>query len=283
MIAQHKRDRVLLTGGCGLVGRRLAALLRTRSEVTHFDMADPGDGLRWIKGSLCDPKTVETACQDKDVVIHVAALHGRAWAQAGDHAGFEVNVMGTHNILEAARKGGVWRVLFTSSIWATGHAPVPPPYLPIDENLPREPVELYGLTKKLGEQMCRFATQRYGLSTLCLRPAGICAEDAPLQTRFNHLFACVDVRDVAQAHVLALDAPDTMSHETFIITADSPLCQVEPAHFLMDRVAVLEHLFPGIKRLFDEGKLNPQGATEWYSIAKARRLLGYSPQHNFQI
>ena len=281
--SQEARDKVLLTGGGGLVGRRIAALLRDRCQVTHFDASDPGDDLPWIAGDLCDAAAVEAACRGQDVVIHVAALHGRAWQEAGDHAGFQVNVMGTHNILEGARAGGAWRMIYTSSIWATGHAPVPAPYLPIDEELPREPFELYGLTKVLGEQMCRFTAQRYGLSTICLRPGGICAEDAPLQTRFNHLYGCVDVRDVAQAHVLALDAPARMQHETFVITADSPLCAIQATQFFADRMGVLESLYPGIARTIREGAIRVPAQAEWYTIEKARRLLGYAPRHTFEL
>ncbi|MHB1355016.1 MAG: NAD-dependent epimerase/dehydratase family protein [Anaerolineae bacterium] len=284
MTRNHRRERILLTGGSGLLGRYLAALLRGRAQVTHFDLADPGDGLPWIKGSLCDAQAVEVACQGQDVVIHAAALHGPAWQVAGDHTGFEVNVMGTHNILEGARKGGAWRVVYTSSIWATGHAPAPAPYLPIDEALPREPLELYGLTKKLGENMCLFATERYGISTICLRPGGICREDAPPQARLSHLFGTVDVRDVATAHLLALDAPDTMRHERFVITASSPLCQIAPTRFFADGSGVLEQLFPGFGRRVAEGLFTlPAHSVEWYSIAKATSLLGYWPRYGFGL
>jgi len=279
----NERSRVLLTGGTGLVGRTLAPLLRERYDVTHFDLADPDDGLPWIDGDLRDAEAVEKACEGMDAIVHVAALHGPAWQAAGDHAGVELNVMGTHNILEGARKGGARRVVFTSSIWATGHLPVPPPYLPIDENLPREPIEAYGLTKKLGEQMCRFAAERHGLSTICLRPGGILSEDAPFERRVNLLFGAVDVRDVADAHVLALEAPDDIRHDTFVITADSPLCRIDPTHFSTDPAGVLEGLFPGFKRLIDDGTLNAAGPREWYSVDRAAELLGYRPRHAFEM
>jgi nucleoside-diphosphate-sugar epimerase len=280
---RNRREKILLTGGSGLVGRKVAALLRDRGQITHLDRVDPGDGLPWIEGDLCDHEAVEAACRGQDVIIHVAALHGERWQAVGDDAGFRINVLGTQNVLDGARRGGAWRVVYTSSIWATGHAPVPAPYLPIDEDLPREPFELYGLTKKLGEQMCLFATQRYGLSTICLRPGGICPEEAPLRQRFNHLFGCVDVRDVAQAHVLALDAPGEMRHETFVITADSPLCEVDPTQFFADRVGVLESLYPGIERLVADSSLDVSGQVEWYTIEKAKRLLGYAPQFTFEM
>lgn len=281
-MAEKLRLRVLLTGGTGLVGRTLAPLLRATCDVTHFDVADPGDGLPALVGDLRNPAQVAAACRGMDAVVHVAALHGKAWAAAGDDVGFAVNVAGTKNILEGAAAAGVQRVVFTSSIWATGHDAPPPPSLPITEELSRQPAELYGLTKRLGEQMCCYATAKYGLSTIVLRPGGIRPAEAyaPLQTGF--LVGAVDVRDVAQAHALALSAPATLRHDVFIVTADSPLCRVAASAYRADPVGALEAVVPGVAALVQAGKLQlPAG--EWYSVAKAQRGLGYQPQFGFRL
>jgi len=282
-MAENVRLKVLLTGGTGLVGRTLAPLLRATCDVTHFDVADPGDGRPVILGDLRNPHQVAEACRGMDAVLHVAALHGKAWAAAGDDVGFAVNVCGTKNILEGAAAAGVKRVVFTSSIWATGHDAPPPPSLPIAEDLTRQPAELYGLTKILGEQMCRYATARYGLSTLVIRPGGIRPAEsyAPLQTCY--LAGAVDVRDVAQAQVLALQAPDSLRHDVFIITADSPLCQVDPQAYKADPAAALERVVPGVAALVRAGRLQLPAAREWYSVAKAKRVLGYRPQFGFAL
>ena len=274
--------RVLLTGGSGLVGRTLAARLAGKYEVVHFDVSDPGDGLPFIGGDLRDAGAVAEACEGMDAVLHVAALHGRAWQAAGDDVGFAVNTVGAKNVLEGAASAGVRRVVFTSSIWATGHGP-DPPYLPIDEDLPRAPAELYGLTKVLGEQMCRYATSRYGMSTIVLRPGGIRPADAYDPVSPGYLSTAVDVRDVASAHVLALEASDDLRHDVFLVTADSPLCRVKPEVFRADPVAALESVAPGAARLAAEGRLELRPDMEWYTIAKARRVLGYAPEHNFRI
>ncbi|MGC9318705.1 MAG: NAD-dependent epimerase/dehydratase family protein, partial [Armatimonadota bacterium] len=185
--------KVLLTGGSGLVGSRLAPMLAERHEVMHFEVADPADGLHWIEGDLLDAGAVARACEGVDAVVHVAAIHGAVWREVGDHAMFETNVMGTHNILQGAVAGGARRVVFTSSISATGHGAGPPaPYLPIDEKTPRGPSDLYGLSKHLGEQICRFAAARHGLSTVILRPGFICAEDVPFERTIDFLVHMVD-------------------------------------------------------------------------------------------
>lgn len=272
--------KVLLTGGSGLVGRTLVPLLRDTYDVTHLEMTDPGDGLPFVQGDLRDARAVARACQGMDAVLHIAALHGRAWAEAGDDMGFEVNVVGTKNLLQGAVEAGVRRVVFTSSIWATGHD-APPATLPIAENLARQPAELYGLTKLLGEQMCRYTSARHGVSTIVLRPGGIRPAEAYGPNQAAYLAWAVDVRDVAQAHLLALAAPDDLRHDVFVVTADSPLCRLDPGAFRRDPAAALESVVPGAAALVAEGKLTLKPDTEWYSIAKARQLLGYRPRYNF--
>ena len=275
-------SKVLLTGGNGLVGRTLVPMLRDKYNLTHFEMADPNDGLPFIEGDLRDSQAVAEACQGIDAVLHIAALHGRAWSEVGDDVGFEVNVIGTKNILEGAAQAGVKRVVFTSSIWATGHG-VAPPYLPIDENLPREPFEVYGLTKIVGEQMCRYATSKHGISTIVLRPGGIAPADTYAPNRVNYLAGAVDVRDVAQAHALALEAPEHMRHEVFVITADSPLCKVDPDEFRGDPVGTLDKVVPGAAKLASQGELQLSPELEWYTVAEAKAMLGYEPKYNFTI
>lgn len=276
-------EKVLLTGGCGLVGRRLAQELRARYEVTHLDLADPGDGLACLTADLRDPEAAREACRGVDAVVHVAALHGAAWAQAGDEESFAVNVLGTQNLLEAARLAGVQRFVFTSSIWANGHGDPPPSRLPIDEALDRAPAELYGLTKLLGETMCRYATATYGLSTIALRPGGIVPVDLYDPRHPRYLGGAVDVRDVVQAHVLALEAPDSVRHQVFNITVDSPLCRVDPEAFRRDPVGTLETVAPGARALAEAGQLDLDPRLEWYSIAAAQAVLGYRPQYNFRL
>jgi nucleoside-diphosphate-sugar epimerase len=275
-------NRILLTGGSGLVGKTLAPMLKSRYEVTHFDTSDPGDALPYVEGDLRDSSAVADACRSMDAVIHVAGLHGHAWTEAGDDVGFEVNVVGTKNILEGAVKAKVKRVVFTSSIWATGHG-TNPPYLPLDENLAREPVELYGLTKIIGEQLCRYASSTHDISSIVLRPGGIVPAEAYGPNQARYLGGAVDVRDVAQAHVLALEAPADIQHDVFIITTDSPLCRVDPDKFRDDPAAALENVVPGVAELAAKSKLRLSSDMEWYTVQKAKQVLGYKPKHNFTI
>jgi nucleoside-diphosphate-sugar epimerase len=274
--------KVLLTGGSGLVGTRLAPMLAERHEVTHFEMRDPGDGLPWIEGDLLDPRAVREACEGMDAVLHVAAIHGPNWRKLGDHAMFEVNVMGTQNVVHAAADAGVEQLIFTSSISATGHGQgLPAPWLPIDEEISRGAADLYGESKALGEQICGFATQRHGLDTIILRPGYICDEETQFPDTWRLLSCMVDVRDVAGAHLAALESD--VRRGVFLVTADSPLAHIDPLRFFADRRGCLEELFPGIAEHIDEGAFDPAGIDEWYTIDRARALLGWEPRHNFRL
>ena len=138
-----EKMKILLTGGSGLLGQTLIPLLKNKHEVINFDKENPDQELTFYQGDLREQNLVEKACKNVEAIIHMAALHGKAWDQAGDSVGFEVNVTGTKNILEAAAKNKVNRVVvFTSSIWANGHLPEKAEYLPIDEKMKREPQEL---------------------------------------------------------------------------------------------------------------------------------------------
>ncbi len=280
----QSKKHVLLTGGSGLVGKYLTPLLTERGwSVTHFDTRDPQDGNEFVQGDLRDADALGQVAQGKDAICHVAALHGQAWKQAGDDVGFEVNVVGTKNVLEAAARENVARVVFTSSIWATGHDNPTATRLPIDESFHREPAEMYGLTKILGETMCRYYSQTRGMSTIVLRPGGVGPTDRHKSGEAFYLVGGVDVRDVAKAHALALEAPEDIRHEVFIITADSALCRIDRQEYLSDPASALEKAVPGTKALVESGQLSLPASPEYCSVEKARRVLGYDPQYNFHI
>jgi len=273
--------KILMTGGSGLLGKTLVPLLKDSADITHFDMRDPKDGNPFINGDLRDLDALQNACNGMDAVLHIAALHGKAWREAGDALGFEVNVVGTKNVLEAAVNNNVKRVLFTSSIWATGHG-ANPPYLPIDEELPREPAEMYGLTKVLGEKMCRYYSTNYGISTIVLRPGGIRPADTFDPQGKIYLSAGVDVRDVAAAHKCALLVSEDIVHDVFVITADSPLGKVSAEAYKEDPTGAFMEAITGIGLLIDNGTIDPSSIGEWYTVEKAKRVLGYCPQYNFR-
>jgi nucleoside-diphosphate-sugar epimerase len=152
--------RVFVTGGYGFLGTYvLKHLLDEGHDVCSFDIAsesdaDPDLDVTDVQGDITDPVEVYDAmCQfDPDRVVHLVSVLSAA-CQSDPRAGFDVNVNGTMNVLEAASTLGVERVVAASSVAVYGS--IPDRYDHLDESVPHNPQSIYGLTKynieRLGE------------------------------------------------------------------------------------------------------------------------------------
>jgi nucleoside-diphosphate-sugar epimerase len=206
--------RVLVTGNEGLVGRAVERLLADAGhEVVGFDLASGAD--------IRDCAAVEAAARGCDSAVHLAAIpHDSAGTPEAIMA---TNVLGTWHVLLAARRAGLARVVHASSVQALGIAEGerPPDYLPVDDDHPRYARRPYGLSKRLGEDLCAAFTDDSGIATVCLRPAAVRDRDAYLRVDelraarpgsewepYWEYGAFVDVRDVAAAFLAALMCPD---------------------------------------------------------------------------
>lgn len=169
----------LITGGSGFIGTRLARLLRAEGErVVLFDRWFVPEALgslaaecEAIEGDVSSFEAVNRVVSEvrPDGIVHLAAiLSGQC---EGDPAlAFQINVGGTFNVLEAARRAGVGRVVATSSA-AVYEEPEPAP--PRDEDHPLAPLGVYGMTKTTGEAWCAFYARRYGLDVRIARPGAV--------------------------------------------------------------------------------------------------------------
>lgn len=162
--------RILLTGAAGLVGRHLAAYLAPRHELVLAGL-HPGPGSEWRRVDVTQVGEVEAACRGVDAVIHLAIASGHEGEYEDDAFNshrFDVNVKGTYNVFEAARRQGVGRVVYTSSltvVWGYGADE------PVGAEAEARPVGTYAITKHLGEVIARDYHQRFGLPAVCLRIA----------------------------------------------------------------------------------------------------------------
>ncbi|HWL10598.1 MAG TPA: NAD-dependent epimerase/dehydratase family protein [Planctomicrobium sp.] len=161
----------LVTGGGGFLGRYIVEQLQARGDdVRIFSRSAFPDltatGVDVHRGTLVDPTAVSKAVSGMDAVFHVAALPGiwGAWKRY-----YETNTLGTQHVIDACRKHGVNRLIYTSSpsVVYDGR-----PHLNADESLPYPERHLchYPHSKALAEQAVLAANELQGLRTVALRP-----------------------------------------------------------------------------------------------------------------
>jgi UDP-glucose 4-epimerase len=164
----------LVTGGAGfigshIVGRLVGAGARVRvldNFVTgrRENLARLADRVELIEGDIADAAVVRQAIDGVEYVLHLAALVSVPESVERPERNFEVNYLGMHNLLMAARDAGVRRLVFSSSCAVYGDHPAPH-----HEELAPRALSPYAAAKHSGEQLCRAFTHVYGLSTVCLR------------------------------------------------------------------------------------------------------------------
>ena len=169
--------RVAITGGAGYIGSTLAVRLLERGDkVVSIDDESIGDysylkkhrrgeKAECVVGDIRDLKLLVEKWEGCDAVAHLAALPGLVRCNEHPKEAVSVNVYGTYQVMEAARRLDVGRVVFCSSA-ATYGVPVE---MPVTEAHPQRPLNLYGVTKVAGEQIVNTYWDNYGIETVNLR------------------------------------------------------------------------------------------------------------------
>jgi uronate dehydrogenase len=143
--------------------------LEAEFDLRLADLCIPAGDPRWVRLDVTDPSNTAAVVRDVDAVLHLAVASGHEGEHedsAFNQLRFDVNVKGTWNVLEAARRAAVRRVVYTSSLMVVwGYAP---PEWVVGDAPPR-PVGTYAVTKQLGEELCRHYARSFGLSVVCLR------------------------------------------------------------------------------------------------------------------
>ncbi|HLF28442.1 MAG TPA: NAD-dependent epimerase/dehydratase family protein [Anaerolineae bacterium] len=164
----------LVTGGAGFIGSHIVRwLVANGAQVRVLDLLAPRqwnnlatilDRIELFEGNICDMDTVRQAVTGVQYVLHLAALTSVPESVAHPEHNLASNVIGTHNILVAAREAAVRRVVFSSSCAVYGDQASPH-----HEGLAPRALSPYAAAKLSGEQLCRSFTHVYGLPTVCLR------------------------------------------------------------------------------------------------------------------
>jgi nucleoside-diphosphate-sugar epimerase len=277
--------RVVVTGGSGKLGRSVVRRLRDDGHtVTNLDRTGHrGPGFTEVDlrnyGQVVD---VFLGLEDRpsgfDAVVHLAAIP--APGLAPDAATFENNMQATYNVFQAARRAGIKTIVYASSETVLGLPfDVDPPYIPVDEEYPARPESTYSLVKHLEEQMAIQLTRwDPELSITGLRFSNVTdpedyedfpSFDSDAMLRKWNLWGYIDGRDGAQAVALALQHAKPGFEAFIIANADTVMGR--------SSTSLAAEVFPDVKVVKDLGEHETM-----LSIDKARRMLGFVPEHSWR-
>lgn len=273
---------VLVTGGSGMVGRYVVDALAKSHAVEVLDLKPlHRSDVRLHQVDVLDLSALTTVAKGFDVVVHLAGIPHPL--NDPPEKVFQVNTMGTYNMLEASARASVKQFIFMSSESTLGFAfssqPHSPDYIPIDENHPLRPQDAYGLSKVACEVLCAGATRKTGMQTLCLRAPWIWVPEEKgfykqLVEEYRkwpkNLWAYIHVYDVAQAIQLIIEhqAKEPLpAHDAYFLCADDNWTG-------KDSRALLKEFYPKTTTI----AAGFQSAASLISSAKARDAFGFAPR-----
>ncbi len=291
--------KVLVTGATGFIGREVVRqLLALGKEVTALGRTAPDEAIPFIQADITDLHLLQRALSGHsfDCVMHIASLPG----DTGDpQQMIRVNVNGCQNMLEYARKSKVDRFVLTSSISAYEWYPAtkfnPPDYMPVDEEHPCRPKDIYSTSKRTQELLAMTYHHQFNVPTTALRLTAVVgprgrgggrgwrefaeklAEGKNVQIpHFSAEELChyVDVRDVGRMHIAAGEHPHAVG-EIFNCCGPEPIRGYKFKN-------VVQKLVPEIKVEYGFPWSMAQGQEICFSMTKAARLLDYEPKYSLE-
>ncbi|MFC0336470.1 Nucleoside-diphosphate-sugar epimerase [Kushneria avicenniae] len=290
--------RILFTGGSGKAGRHATAYLRDQGhQVTNLDWAPCNvPGIATLTTDLTDAGQVFNACRayasldelepgtgvpHYDAIVHFAAIP--AILHRPDNETYRINTLGTYNVLDAATILGIPKVIFASSETTYGicfaDGEVKPDYLPVDEAHPTVPQDSYAMSKVVNEVTARSFQARSGIDIYGLRINNVIEpheyrelfpafmENPALRRR--NIFAYIDARDLGRMVDCCLQTSG-LGYEVFNMANDDLSVSLTSAE-------VIERFYPEVPLKREMGEFET-----FYSNEKARRLVGFVPQHSWR-
>jgi len=292
--------KLLITGACGLIGRKLQDELGDSHDLRLFDRVKPEDATlfaggrdrtpapfepQWpfFQGEITDPEAVKPAIEGVEAIVHLAA-------QVAGHPEigietFRDNALGTFIMLDLARQAGVRRFLCASSInafgtfyWRISGKPVDWGPLPLTEDFDPVPEDPYSLSKLVNEHTCAAFDRGYGITTAAFRFAGVHGQESyeafmqglqPTTEWSPTLWQWAHVGDIARGLRQALECPTLPGHGVYTLAA-ADTCAPEPT------MELLERFRPDLAESVTRPLL---GRESLLSTDRARATFGYEPQY----
>ncbi|MDA9954566.1 NAD(P)-dependent oxidoreductase [Planktomarina sp.] len=289
--------RLLFTGGSGKAGKHCIDYLRDQGHtILNVDLIDLGhDSVQTRLADITDAGQIFDVMSSYanyheldlgqgvpkfDAVIHFAAIP--RLMMTSDNECYRVNTLGTYNVLDAAIKFGIKKVIFASSETTYGvcfaDGEVKPDYLPIDENHPIIPQDSYAMSKVVNEATAKSFQRRSGIDIYGLRINNVIEpheykEKFPAymenpDLRRRNIFSYIDARDLGQMVQKCLDT-DGLGYEVFNVSNDD--------HSVgLSSEKLIETYYQGVEIK------TPKVPESFYTNEKAKQLLGFQPCHSWR-
>jgi len=305
----NRRKRVMITGGSGEIGKFIISRLKDDYDISVMDIREPKEpSVNFVKCDITDLECLKEATKNIDIIIHLAAFPSEIIIPTYPK-GWDVNCTGTFNVFEAAVSNNIKKVVYASSICATGiltwvSSKHSLRYFPVDEEHPCKPEDLYGVSKLLSEKLAWMYSKRSDTIFIGLRIAAVwfksdegiakvtevlvnnyikdptallyldvLADEKRAIYTVDDIWEYVDARDVAQAFKLCLEKSD-IKCEVYNIGAGNT-----PTNW--DSIKLAKYFYPDVPILNPLSFLVDENKPLW-SITKAQKELGYRPKHSWE-
>ncbi|MCI0405204.1 MAG: SDR family oxidoreductase [candidate division Zixibacteria bacterium] len=291
----------MITGGAGFIGSHIvAALLKKGDSVVILDNFSSGrkenlaglEGAQVVEGDVRDFETLNGLVEGTDTVFHLAAVVSVLASLEEPQTTWEVNLKGTYNVLEAARRARVKRVVYISSSAVYGECPKPP----FKESRPPQPESPYALSKLAGEQLCSLYWRLYGLETVALRLFNVYG---PRQNPFSQYANAIPnfTRKLLSGQTPTIYGDGNQTRDFVYVgdvvrAAERASRSKKAAGGVFNvgsgkRISV-NRLFAEIQKILktnSKPEFSPRKQGDvlhtWADIARAKKVLGFSPKANF--
>lgn len=275
--------KLLITGSEGFIGSALKCMLeQINIEIISYDIREnPKDNIR-------DLDRLEAKMENIDGVIHLAAVSRVKIAQENPLKCIQTNIGGTSNVLEVARKGSKnypW-VVFGSSREVYGESP----FLPVTEDSPRKSINIYGISKVTGEDICKIYSTHYGVKTRVLRFSNVYTgirdqldrvipkfiiqalndEDLIINGSGNEQFDFTYIEDTVQGIYACIQeiSKSDIPFDVYNISSGIPISLKELARLIIEKTRSHSHIKFSKSRSYDVSKF-------YAKPTKAEEKLGF--------
>jgi UDP-glucose 4-epimerase len=269
--------RIALTGSSGRVGRSIFSALAGKHQVVGIDRTP--FSTTHVVGDFALERLLRVALAGADAVIHAAALHAPPVGFVPDEEFQRINVEGTRLVAKLAVAEGIKRLVFTSTTALYGHAVAAGSCTWIDEGTEPQPKSIYHRTKLEAEGLLEDVASSE-LTVRVLRMSRSFPEPGDVMAAYR-LHRGIDVRDVADAHSLAL-TNEGLCFERYVISAATPFDMGDCEYLATDAASVINLKSPKFAAEFAQrGWTLPSSIDRVYNSALAEAKLGWRSRFGF--